>query len=304
MNKTLLITGGTGLLAVNWALSVRENYSVILGLHRRKLEIRGVKSQFVNLESVSDLVSTLEKIKPQILIHTAALTNVDKCEENPELALHVNVDLADNVACACARLDIPLVHISSDHLYAGEIPYAGEKTLINPVNVYALTKAEAESRVLDAHPESLVIRTNFYGWGTNYRHSFSDLILRALRKGNKLTLFEDVYYTPILIEILVEAIHELNNIGACGIYNVVGDERVSKHSFGMQLANEFGLDANLINHGQISDNKSLAQRPRDMSLSNKKACEKLGRKLGRVGEHLAKLKRQEKTGHAELLQSL
>ncbi len=151
---------------------------------------------------------------------------------------------------------------------------------------------------------AMVIRTNFYGWGTSYRHSFSDVVIEALRANKELTLFQDVAYTPILVETAAQAVHDLIDLKSCGIFHVVGDERVSKYEFGLQLAQEFNLDASLIKPGYISDHVSLVQRPHDMSLSNQKTCKLLGRKLGGVGEHIARLRQQELNGLARELKTL
>jgi len=304
MNPRILITGGSGLLALNWALTARDRYSVTLALHERDVALEGIQTRRVDLESVDRLVGEFEMLQPKIVIHTAGLTSVEKCEADPGLAQHINVDLALNVAEACAKLGLPLVHISTDHLFSGETSLVAETCPVAPINVYGRTKGEAETRVLEAHPQALVIRTNFYGWGTSYRHSFSDVVVEALRAGKELTLFQDVFYTPILVETAVLAVHDLIDLKASGIFNVVGDERISKYEFGLKLAQEFKLDASLIRHGYIADQVSLVQRPRDMSLSNQKTRKLLGKKLGGVDEHIARLHQQEQTGLVQELQKL
>ena len=304
MKKIVLITGGSSLLALNWALAIREQYKVTLGLHERNVSLAGVKTQQINLESVDHLARTFETIQPQIVIHTAGLTSVEKCEANSDRAQHINVKLAVNVARACAKLELPLIHVSSDHLFSGETALVEETHPTAPRNVYGQTKAEAEGRVLEAHPQALVIRTNFYGWGPNYRRSFSDVVIEALRSGKELTLFRDVYYTPILIEAAVQTAHDLINLKANGIFHVVGDERISKYEFGVKVAEQFNLDSSIINPGLLADQASLVQRPHDMSLSNKKTCNLLGRKLGGVAEHVARLHQQEQNGLAREIQKL
>ncbi len=304
MNPQILITGGSGLLALNWALAVRDRFSVNLGLHQRNAFLARTQTRKLDLESVGHLIHAFEALQPQLVIHTAGLTSVEKCEAEPGLAHHVNVDLASNVAEACAKLGLPLVHISTDHLFSGKTSLVAETYPVAPINVYGQTKAEAESRVLDAHPLALVIRTNFYGWGTRYRQSFSDLIIEALRAGKELTLFEDVFYTPILTEPVALAVHDLIDHKASGIFNVVGDDRISKYEFGLKLAHEFKFDAKLIRPSCIKDKLSLVQRPHDMSLSNQKTCKLLGRKLGGVGEHIARLHQQELSGHAQEIRQL
>ena len=304
MRQKILFTGGSGLLALNWAMAIRDRYIVILGLHEREIALAGVRGIKIDLESVDGLISALEKIQPQIVIHAAGLTSVETCEAAPDLAQHVNIDLAANVAQACATLRIRLVHISTDHLFAGQESWVDEAYPVAPINVYGLTKAEAEQRALDAHPGALVIRTNFYGWGTNYRRSFSDVIIEALRAGEELTLYHDVFYTPILVETAAHAVHDLLDLNASGIFHVVGDERISKYEFGLKLARKFMLNSNLIKYGNITDQVSLVCRPHDMSLSNRKICNLLGRKLGGVEDHIAKLYQQEKNGLAQELQKL
>ena len=304
MKEGLLITGGAGLLGLNWGLVARESHSVTLALHRRAVSLPGVCTRHLPLDDGGAILGALDEIRPSLVVHTAGMTSVEECERNPELARYVNTELAQGVAQACGQAGLPLVHISTDHLFAGDVPQVDENHAVSPRNVYARTKAEAESRVLDACPDALVVRTNFYGWGPSYRRSFSDSIIGSLRSGDAVTLFDDVFYTPILIEALVRAIQDLVALRARGIYHVVGDERISKYDFGLRLARHFQLDPSLIGRGALSDQRGLARRPPDMSLSNHKARGLLGRQLGGVDEHLARLYQQEQDGFAREIQKL
>ena len=176
MHKRLLITGGSGLLGLNWARSVRDKFRVTSGIHNRKYVLKGVSSEVLNLDSFAGLVIKLKGLSPDIVIHTVGLTDVEKCETEPELAYHTNVTLALNVSKACKLLGIKFVHISTDHLFNGETSFVNEDCKVSPLNVYAKTKAKAESTILQTNSDALVIRTNFFGWGTYYRRSFSDII--------------------------------------------------------------------------------------------------------------------------------
>lgn len=293
IKKGLLITGGAGLLALNWALTTRDKHSVTLGLHAREVSLTGARSRRIDMRSYDSFARNVEEIQPEIIVHAAALTSVEECERDPKLARHVNVDLAENVARVCASFDLSLVHISTDHLFSGEFSFADEACMPVPRNVYAITKAEAEHRVLARHPKALVVRTNFYGWGPSYRHSFSDVIVNALRANRELTLFNDVFYTPILIEFLVSAAHELNERGGQGIFHIVSDDRVSKYEFGLLVAERFGLDSGLIKSISIASRSELVDRPCEMSLSNLKTRQFLNRQLGGVSAHLDRLSQQE-----------
>ncbi len=293
MTKKVLITGGSGLLAINWAVSIRSEYSVFLGLHDRKgINIPGVKSGKINLESVNELIKFLDTNKFDIVIHTAGITDVEYCEENPTLAYYVNATLSDNIAKACKYLQISLIYISTDHVFSGGTSLVNELKKTSPVNIYGNSKVEGECRVLESYQEALIVRTNFYGWGPGYRQSFSDFILKSLSNKEDVYLFKDVFYTPIIIKSLVDASHDLLNRGRHGIFNVTGDERISKYHFGIKVANYFGLDESLIKPICFSDKVDLVKRPLDMSLSNRKVSRVLNRKLGGVEEHLQILSKQ------------
>ncbi len=304
MRQKVLLTGGSGLLGLNWALAVRDRFSVMLGLHHHKVNMRGVECQELNLELAEQFRFALQNIKPDIVIHAAGLTSVERCEADPSLAHHVNTELTETVAQACADLNVRLVHISTDHLFRGDQQFLVETYPVDPINVYAFTKREAEEKVIKIFPEALVIRTNFFGWGPSYRQSFSDMIIGSLRSGRELTLFQDVHYTPILAESLVLAVHDLVEQKANGIVNVTGDERISKYEFGLILADRFGLDSRLIKPGLIADQPNLVQRPKDMSLSNQKACTLLGRQLGTTHEHIDRLWQQEASGLTQEIKKL
>jgi len=300
----IFITGGSGLLGLNWAAHLRELGTVTLGLHHRDVALSGTRSVSCELDTLEAAMRTLAKAEPALVVHAAGLTSVEHCEADPELGRHVNVSLAGNVARAASQLGVPLIHVSTDHLHSGAQPLADEETPLVPLNEYGRTKALAEAAVLEAHSHALVVRTNFYGWGTSYRHSFSDTIIRSLRAGEPLTLFQDVHYTPIHLEAQRAAIFDLIASGVTGVVNIVGDQRLSKYEFGLKVADRFGLNKDLIRPGRITEQVGLVRRPHDMSLSNARARTLLGRSLGDVDAHLALLKQQEEHGLAEELRKL
>ena len=300
----LFITGGSGLLALNWALTRRAYQRVVLGLHERTVVLRGVDTEPADLAAVAGLTRRLAELAPGLVVHAAALTDVELCEAQPALAHHVNVQLALNVAQACARTGVRLVYISTDHLFAGAAPFIDEQEPPAPRNAYARSKGEGERVVVDACPDALIVRTNFYCWGPPYRASFSDRILQSLRAGRELTLFTDVYYTPVLAQALVDSVHAAVAKGATGVLNVGSEDRVSKYEFGMLLAQQFGLDASLIRSGALADRPDLADRPREMSLSTDRLRALLGRPPGTTRAQVAQLQELELAGLAQELQQV
>jgi len=300
----ILFTGGSGLLAANWALFIRDTINVSLALHKRAIYLERVQCFYINLESLDSISQHMAFIRPDIVVHAAALTDVDKCEFNPALAKLINTVMAINVATVCASYKCLFIHISTDHLHDGQRTFVREFEPVSPINQYGLTKAAAEAGILEVLPKALIIRTNFFWWGPWYRPSFSDWILQALRQRQQLNMFVDVYYTPISIHALIRTIELLINANAHGVYNVVSNERISKFEFGLMIANHFGLDAKLITPTTLRDTAKLVMRPLDMSLSNNKLRDSLMITLPTLDDQIAYMKQCEFTPERVMLTCL
>jgi dTDP-4-dehydrorhamnose reductase len=300
--QRLLITGGTGLLGLNWAVAQRHERDIILGIHRRHLAPAGVRTAELPLDDRAAFEAKVRDLDPDVIVHAAALANVDECEKDPAAAQFANVDLAANAAAAAAACGKKLIHISSDQLFDGKSSMLSEDAPVCPLNEYGRSKARAEEQVAALCPKALIVRTNFFGHGSGGRTSFSDWILGQLRTENRPSLFTDVFFTPILIEPLARICMELAERGVSGIYNVVGDERLSKFEFGQKLARVFKLPVDLLKPGSVEDAHLAANRPHDMSLSNQKLRGVIGRSPGTVMDFLARLREQERDARAEALQ--
>lgn len=294
--QRVLITGGSGLLALNWACCMRDSWEPVLALHLRKIRLAGTRAEFIDLESVATLKQQLATLHPDLVVHAAGLTSVDLCEEQPAAAMHANAELARNIAAATGSLGIKLIHISTDHLFDGSRSMYNENDPPAPINVYARSKLQAEQWVQQENPAALLVRTNFFGWGHRYRQSFSDWIIASLRAGKPVTMFDNVFFTPILADVLVRAAHELAAKDERGIVNLSGDERISKYDFALQLARVFDLPVKLIQRGKLSRTSLLARRSPDMSLDNTMARKKLGRDLGSLNSFFPALLQQEAAG--------
>lgn len=292
----VLITGGSGLLALNWACAVRGEWDVILGTHLHGVTLAGVAFHQLALDDGLQFERQLDQFAPDLIVHAAGLSNVDRCESDPAFARKANAEIARNVALAAARKNIRLIHISTDHLFSGRSSFYSEDALPQPLNEYGRSKLLAEELVQQDCPQALIVRTNFFGWGSAQRQSFSDWVIYNLRAGKPLSLFDDVYVSPILADSLALAAHELSGRGVAGIINLAGDERVSKYQFALQLAECFSLPVELIRRDQLAHAKLQARRPRDMSLDNSKAKSLLGRRLGSLNDYLLELRSQEVHG--------
>ena len=297
----VLITGGSGLLATNLAFAKKSDWEICLLLRSKDVNIPGVTSTFGSIEDLNSTKQLISEIKPDIVIHTAGLTNVDRCETDTLQAYTSNVLAAENIAKASAELNIKMVHISTDHFSDSSKPYSTESEIDVPVNNYAKTKLDAEYLVRKHNKNALIIRTNFFGWGHEYRKSFSDRILLAAREEREIGLSDSIYFTPILVTDLVEKIQMLVSAKKSGIYNVVGGERLSKLDFGKRLLNVFSLNPDLVVKASYDNNPNNIPRPTDMSLSCKKLEQDLSINMSGVDDYFQILKRQEEEGLADNL---
>lgn len=302
--KKVLFTGGSGLLAINWAFAIAHEYDVVLGLHNREITVPGIKTVSVNMETRDNFSRSLDSIQPDVVIHCAGLANVEVCEANPENALYINGTLSENVAYECREKGVNLVYICTDHLFTGNKALVSEDEPVSPVNQYGATKLDGEKRIMAISDDFLSIRTNFYGWGPSYRQSFSDFIIHNIINKRPVFLFDDFYYTPILIEELAGTVMALVENTAKGIFNVAGNERISKYEFGIRLAHRFELDGNLIRKSKFSERKDLVKRPSDLSLSVKKVQNFLHRDIGDIDININRLYEQSKNGFSTSIQHL
>jgi len=299
----LFITGISGLLGLNVALAARERVEVAGSYFSHAVAADGLEVYAVDARDPDAMTRVLERARPDVVLHTVGLSNVDGCEDDPEHAYQLNVATAREGARLARVYGARFIHVSTDHLFDGERAWRGEDDALAPRNVYAKTKGEAEHAVLREHPDALVVRTNFYGWGTTVRTSFSDWVLRGLTEGRPLTMFSDVHFTPILVNDLAECLLALIEAKASGLIHVAGGERVSKHEYAVRAAEVFGLSADQVRAVPVDSVVLRAPRPRDMSLACRRAEGILGKPMPALREGLLRLRALGERGWPRVLQA-
>lgn len=292
MSKRAFITGGSGLFGLNFILQNTNNYNFCALQNNKIISLSNTETVHMNLEDLVSIETGLKAHLPDFVIHAAGMTNVDDCEENPTKANFINGTLAGNLAKITHELGIKFIHISTDHLFDGTTSFVSEEKEKNPINAYGFSKAFGEDLVIKNNPDSLIVRCNFFGWGPSYKASFSDFIINNLLNRSKIRLADDYYYTPSSLSGLINSINSLIARNAKGIFNIVGSERISKYDFGIHLANTFELPDSLIEQVNSKSLNLKTRRPADMSLSDKKLHNFLGKNIGIISEGINELKEQ------------
>jgi dTDP-4-dehydrorhamnose reductase len=289
----LLITGGSGLLGSKIAIiSVRKGYETYTGYNDHEATNgTPVKLDICNKREVD---KAFEKIKPDAVIHAAALTNVDKCEENNELARRVNIRGTKNITEVAEQIKAFLVYVSTDYVFSGEEGSYKETDEPNPVNNYGLTKLEGEKIVNSSNLEWCITRSSvIYGsMPAAGKDNFVLWVLKKLRNEEPLRIVTDQQVSPTLNTSLAEMTLEILERRLTGVYHLAGTTSLNRYEFARLIAETFQLDEGLIAPARSSEMKWLAKRPLDSSLNVEKASKTLYNKPLKIREALNKLKEE------------
>jgi len=266
----ILITGASGLLGLNLALDTRNAHEVI-GVDRSTLASAPFPVIQADLLDPDAISNVLKESRPEAVINCAALADVDTCEANPDLARLVNTEMPTQLADACARRKIRLLHISTDAVFDGQKGgFYTENDRPNPSGVYATTKYEGEKAVLQINPLSIVARVNFFGWSLSGKRSLAEFFVNNLSNGKNVNGFTDVIFCPLFVSHLGEILVAMLDHGLHGLYNAVGPQAMSKYQFGVEIARKFGLRENLISPQSVDKSSLTARRSHNLRLSTHK----------------------------------
>jgi len=262
----ILVTGASGLLGLNLCLHLADDHHVFGVLHSQELYKPPFKTFACDLNNDHSLGSLIYKTRPDLLIHCAAMANVDACESQPEAAQRVNAELPGVLAALCKKKGIRFTHISTDAVFDGKMGDYTEEDNPNPLSVYARTKLEGERIVTAEYREAIVARVNFYGFSLSGHRSLAEFFLNNLKTGSPVNGFVDVMFCPLYVIDLVDTLMMMVSKELKGLYHVVSPESLSKYAFGVKIADKFGFDKNLIQPKSVTDGGLLAARSPRLTL--------------------------------------
>jgi dTDP-4-dehydrorhamnose reductase len=210
----------------------------------------------------ANVAQVLDEARPEIVVHTAAFTNVDDAERQRDRAQALNADAAGHVARACAARGIRLVHLSTEYVFDGTAGPYRETDAINPQGWYAETKAAGEQQVIDAGGSWAIARTTVvYGYAPHVRANFVLWLVGKLRAGERVRIIDDQIGSPTLAENLAEMVLALAGSRETGVFHTAGADVISRLAFSRQVAATFGLDATLMDATTTAELGQLAPRP-------------------------------------------
>ena len=302
----ILITGVSGLLGCNLVLAARKQADDVIAIYNdHPIQVPGVRCLKADLDEPGVVEDLLNEYRPDWVVHCAAITNVDWCQKHAQEANRFNAETSRRLAASVNGINGGLVYISTDSVFDGEAGDSfDEGHAPSPVNVYAESKLAGESAVQEELALSLIVRTNIYGWNAQEKTSLAEWMLNTLKLGQDLPAFEEVFFSPILVNDLSGLILDMMRKRLRGVYHVGSSQTCSKYEFAVQLANVFELDDELVRPVSVDDSALLAPRPKSTSLSVQKISCALGATMPDVKSGLEHFKRLRDSGFAAELKTL
>ncbi len=251
----VLITGAEGQLGHDLVGILKKAHEV----HPFDLDL--------DITDYSRFLIKMDSIKPQLVIHSAAYTNVDGCEKEPDRAFLINALGTQNVALACQKLDAAMVYISTDFVFDGEKgePYS-EYDKTNPLSVYGKSKLDGENYVRALLTRFYIVRTSWlYG---KQGHNFVKTILKLADENDELTIVDDQIGSPTYTNDLAETIARLIETEWFGIYHITNSGACSWFDFAREILEKSGRDIGKVRPIRSKDLDRPAPRPAYSVLSN------------------------------------
>ncbi len=269
----LLVTGASGLLGHNLCPALGTRHEVVAAYLTHEPAARpGVIPARMDITDSRQVDELLCAARPDAVVHAAALSRPNECEQNPDEARRVIVSGTRNVAAACALYGSRLFYISSDLVFDGTKGNYTEEDAVRGVSVYAECKIQAESIARQSAATAVVLRISvLYGVGSPSNPGFLGDILQSWRTGRPMVLYTDQFRTPTYgpeVARVIDALFALPGSG--GTYHVGGAERLSRYAFGCLVADIAGAPRGLVRAGRMPRAAGSAARGADCSLVSEK----------------------------------
>lgn len=299
----MLVTGASGLLGANFCFAARDEYRISACSMRHVLQAEHIEGRRLDLRDGAQVVSTLDHIQPEIIVHFAAATDVNRCEIHPEEAVALNVVATEHLAGWAGRRGARFLLMSTDGVFDGLKGGYTEADTPAPVNYYAKTKLHSEHVVMSKVTEHLIVRASIYGWNAQPKCSLAEWVLAKLEAGQRVPGFTDVFFAPLLANTLAEIMLTLLRQTRQGLYHAASLDFISKHAFALAVAKEFSQPMDLIERTTLAATPQAARRPLNSSLDARKLVTDTGFVLPTVQQDIRRLRMLREAGFHWQLQA-
>jgi dTDP-4-dehydrorhamnose reductase len=261
----VLVTGSSGLLGANLVRYYAPKSETTGWYATNPIKIDSARIEKIDITDHQSVSMALERIQPDIIVHCAAATNVEWCEQNPVQAKAINETATEFLATKALDLDAKFVFISSDSVFDGHSSKYAETNSPGPLNAYASGKVRSEKSIAGANPNALTIRSYFYGYSPAGTRSILEWVLVRAQSGNEVPGLTDSYFSPISVDDFADALDAVITNNASGLLHIGSSDRISKYEFAKIVMEIYDCDMSLLKPITVDDLGLKADRPRDTS---------------------------------------
>ena len=271
--KKLLVTGASGFLGGHLcAIAPERGWQVVGTYHHQPVRWPQVEMVQLNLCDRNMVQQTLARIGPDAVIHAAAWSKVNQCQQHPEAAYAVNVTATLILTEWCTQAQIPLLFTSTDLVFDGNHAPYRETDPPSPISVYGQQKAEAERKILERYPGATICRLPLlFGAATPTADCFLQSFVQTLREGRPLNLFTDEFRSPVSATVTAEGLLMVLDRAVTGILHLGSRERLSRYEMGLQMVQALDLPDATLHPCTHADVNLSAPRPKDATMDSRKA---------------------------------
>jgi len=284
----ILVTGSAGLVGRQVIKDlVENNFNVYSCYNKTKPEFGN--PIHLDLTKSDEIVSTLQKIKPNVVIHLGAMTDVELCETQKELAYVINTKATEILARESMKNETFFVYVSTDYVFDGEKGMKNETDVPNPINFYGKSKLDGEIILKNLSLPHVIIRISTpFGFHPK-KNSFPLWVKKNLESKKEIPILVDQYTSPSYIPNISKMIIEIISKKISGTIHLSGSTRISRYELAKLIANNLGYDEKFLKSTKMDQMNWKAQRPQDSSLDVSKASEILENKPQKIEDSIKKL---------------
>ncbi len=295
--KRILIVGSNGLLGqkLTTLFSKSKQYEIINASVEEKsfLDEKNFTYNQLDITKRSSVMKFIDSVQPDVIINTAAVTNVDLCETDRALAWKVNVSGVENLIYGAKMVGAKIIHFSSDYVFDGKNGPYSEADTPNPISYYGRTKLASENVLKLSGIPYVIIRTMIlYGIANQVKDNFALWLANNLIQNKQIRVVDDQIGNPTLVDDLAFAVLKIVEYDSNGLYHISGSELISRYGFALALAKKMKFNKNLITPIKTSILKQPAQRPLKSGFIILKAETELNIKMSNVENGLTVFQNQ------------
>jgi len=260
-----LVTGSAGLVGSQIVKDLTKSTVQTYSCYHNSTPEFGIPTP-IDLGNFEGITGLIQKIKPDVIIHLAAITNVDLCEKEKELALKINAKATEALSKEASRQRAFFVYVSTDYVFDGRMGMKRENDITNPVDYYGESKLLGEKAIMQSASSWCIARTSTPFGLHPKKKSFPVWVAENLQAKKKINVVTDQFTSPTYVPNLSRMIIEISTRQIVGVIHLAGATRISRYEMAQLIADKLNLDKKLLKQSSIDKMSWVAKRPKDSSL--------------------------------------